>query len=903
MPKKNIVLQLLLILNLHHYCFGQQGNILLKHYFNSGTSIENPIWEIKQAKNEIMYFATSQGILSYDGVKWKTIKCPGAVFSLTLDPKTEKIYIACQNNFGYIQSDKKGNEYYKSLLSIEEEQNVSKVCITGNYIYYYNSQSIYRIALHDNQLENIISVKKNRGIIKHKNDFYVNLEKKGLHKIIGDQLIQIAVSNFKPDQEILFSIDFNNEYSLVGMHNNNLYLFNGSQFTKFNIQSQNYLNDNILIGAKELSETMIAISTLAGGCMIVNKNTGKTEQIINYQSGLPDNEISAIEPDKENGLWIAHGHGLTRASLDNSYKNFSSYPGLEGYLISVIFYNHTLYAATSEGVYYLDAARDREEYKKVIHDSKEAKSHTKHSLLRRNKEIESKNFFSNIFSGKEKMKNMGDISKVLYDKKSTSNSHEFTDYIYRKTPDFHGKCKQLLISDKHLLALSNIGLYEINKNHGAHLILKNDQINLIYKSPVSNKIYAGLKNGLITISSIEKSWKVKADFNIKCPVLSLSEDSLKQLWICSTVKILKLEFNKEGRQIQYKEYFLNKKLNENAIIQKIHGRITFILPSSVYFYNNKEDIMQEDTLLKTNNTNEDFIPTQQNITWYKKKEIWTALDAISITNDFSTPMLSLFKDIKNIFMDNEKNLWIVDEKNELYRLEKQYKLISDWGFNLHIREITNDNGKLLTLNDDLELDHTNKSVNFYFAAPHYLDESSIKYQYFMEGMMEDWSSWTNNSLFKFPFLPSGEYHLKVRAKNILGNISKTKSVDFKIHPPFWKKNWFYFCEILFFCNLIFLSIILNQKKKNFFLTKFLAFITLIIIIEFIHNIVSSVINVGVMDNPLMRLGADVMLALLISPIEKILEIILFKRKRQIAQLAIIYRKRIAVYTDSVKLLF
>jgi hypothetical protein len=58
-----------------------------------------------------------------------------------------------------------------------------------------------------------------------------------------------------------------------------------------------------------------------------------------------------------------------------------------------------------------------------------------------------------------------------------------------------------------------------------------------------------------------------------------------------------------------------------------------------------------------------------------------------------------------------------------------------------------------------------------------------------------------------------------------------------------------------------------------------------------------------MDNPLMRLGADVMLALLISPIEKILEIILFKRKRQIAQLAIIYRKRIAVYTDSVKLLF
>jgi ligand-binding sensor domain-containing protein len=901
MLRISILFPLLLAFNIH-YGYGQDGNIFLKHYANSGTGMENPTWDIKQANNEIMYFATSNGVLSYDGVKWKNIKCPGPAFALTIDPKTERLYIACQNNFGYIQSDKNGNEYYKSLLSTEDDQTISKVCIIGNNIYYYNNQNIYRINLSTNQLENITSIKKNKGVIRHKNNLYVNIQNKGIHRLEEDKLKYIPINKWKAEDELLFSIDFNDRYTLIGMHSNNLYLFNGVQFKKFIIDSQNYLDENILVGAKEISKTSIVVSTLAGGCLIINKNTGKTEAYIHYQSGLPDNEVSAMEPDKEKGLWLAHGQGLTRASLDDSFKNFSSYPGLEGYLISVISYNHTLYAATNEGVYYLDAAKDHEEYKKIIHESKEAKNFAKHSLLGRNKEVPGKRFFSSLFSGKEKVK-YKEYSGSDKDHQNTGlDFHGSVNYIFRKTINFHGKCKQLIISDNHLLALSSIGLYEIDKKSDARLILKNDEINLIYNPPSSNKIYAGLKKGLIAIRPAGTEWKVENDFKIKCPVYSLCEDSLNQLWISSSGKILKLEFNKKGRQIQYKEYFIDEKTNENATIQKIHGKITFFLPSSVYYYEYNDDNIQLDTLFTSNNTSEYFVASQENITWHKSKEAWTALDAISETNDFTSPMLSLFKDIKNIFLDNDENLWIIDGKDELYRIEKQYRLVNNLTFNLHIREITNDNGKLLTLNE-LELDHTNKSVNFYFAAPHFLDESSTKYQYFLKGMMEDWSAWSNNSLLKFPFLPSGEYHLQVRAKNIWGNVSNIKSVEFKIHPPFWKKNWFYFSEILFFSLLIILSIVLNQKKKNFFLTKILAFVTLIIIIEFIHNLVSSVINVGVMDNPLMRLGADVMLALLISPIEKILEVILFKRKRQIAQLAILYRKKIAVYTDNIKVLF
>jgi ligand-binding sensor domain-containing protein len=877
------------------YCIGQEGNILLKHYSNSisGTGNENPIWDMKQANNEIMYFATSHGIISYDGVKWKNIKTQEPAFSIALDSKKENIYVACQNSFGFIETDKKGNESYKSIISLGEGQSPSKISIIGNYIYYYNNQTIYRITTTHNQLENIINVKKNKGIIKHKNNLYVNLESNGLHQLSVDKLKPIWELKWTSRQELLFSIEFNNEYSLVGMHNNCLYLFNGKELKRFNIHSQSYLDENILVGAKDISETIFAVSTLTGGCLLINKNTGKTEHTINYHSGLSDNEVFAIETDRENGLWIAHGQGLTRASLDKAIKNFSSYPGLEGYLISVVSYNHTIYAATSEGVFYLDAAKDQEEYKKILFETKEKKKDSKHP----NKKI-----FAAMFSLMERSNTKKEILTNPAEKLVQSSGYFPANYIFRKAGNFHGKCKQFLISNNHLLALSSIGLYEIDHSRQGRLIVKDDGINIIYSSPSSNKIYAGLKNGLIAIRFNDKVWNLETNYKIKCPVLSLCEDNQKHLWISSPGKILKLEFNHMGRQVQYKEYFIEGNGVENSIIQQIHGKITFFFTSSVYLYNKEDDAIVHHPSLITNNSTDDFIFSQSNLTWQRRKEDWLGLDAHSENNDFNTPLLSLFKDIRSIYADNDKNLWIIDGKDELHRIDKQYRLFEEPEFNLHIREITNDNGKQLTLNE-LELDHTNKSVNFYLAAPHYLDESSIKYQYFLKGMMEDWSSWTSSSLLKFPFLPSGEYLLQIRAKNVLGNVSQIKSIEFKIYPPFWKKNWFYFSEIMFFSMLIILSIMLNQKKKNYFLTKILAFVTLIIIIEFIHNLVSSVINVGVMDNPLMRLGADVMLALLISPIEKILEIVLFKRKRQIAQLAILYRKKLGASTTLNKLLF
>ena len=95
----------------------------------------------------------------------------------------------------------------------------------------------------------------------------------------------------------------------------------------------------------------------------MNSRSGKTEQIVNYESGLPDNEISSIYLDKSGGFWAVHPYGFSVISPGLPHRSFNHYQGLEGSLISVLSYQNQLFVGTTLGVYRLT---ERRKVKKTV---------------------------------------------------------------------------------------------------------------------------------------------------------------------------------------------------------------------------------------------------------------------------------------------------------------------------------------------------------------------------------------------------------------------------------------------------------------------------------------------------------------------------------------------------------
>jgi ligand-binding sensor domain-containing protein len=893
--KSQLLLYCFLILSLH--VKAQTPGFLLKHYYNDEIQIGNENWSIREANNGIMYFANSKGVFTYDGVQWKLIKTPQAALSLAVNSKTYKIFVGCRYGFGYISKNQNGTEMYHSLSKeIQDIDDVTNIIINGEEVYFFDNKNIYTANIHTDKIIKILhgsDTEKYNGIIKHQDKVFVNIEGQGLRIISGKSPAGIISDPLIQKNQLLFCIPFLSGISLIGTEDNHLLLFDGVTTKKFKVESQQYLDDNLLASATDISESRICIATMAGGCLLIDKQSGKTESILNYRSGLPDDEILAVEKDNEGGLWMSHSQGISRADLRVSFKTYTNYPGLEGYLISSLNYAGRLYVSTSEGVFYLDKVKTvREEMTVKNHKTEEVK-----------KEINYKNaspkkiFLRNLFRKKER-----EPTPVEADRKNkeqqiasvtqiTPKAQYDTDYFFKKIKNINGKCRQLLAVEDRIMVASNTGLYEISNTDQVRLIIKNEDINTACLSVPANKIFAGTDKALICLFKKNNVWQISNTFKLKGAIYSLLEDKEKNLWIGSTDKVIKLEFNSQGQLVQVKDYLLKGVYNEQVLVSQIHGQICFLVSAGVYNYNPLADLLVMNIQLSERYAHGNFIPGHGKNTWVKSDKSWTSLDASSANKDIVLPLLALFKDINNISTDSEGNLWLIVGNGDIYHVDKQNYSITASRFDLHLREITNDQGIFLTLRN-LELDHSNSSINFYFAAPHYLDETSVEYQYMLKGAGNEWSAWTKNSNFKFTLLPSGDYDLLVRARNSLGQISDTELFSFIIHPPYWKTIWFYLAEISFFSLLIILSIIMNRDKNKLFVSKALTFLTLIIVIEFINQYISELININASDNPMMRLGLDVLMALLISPVEKLLKLLISKKKRRMVQMVLFSRRRI-----------
>ena len=145
--------------------------------------------------------------------------------------------------------------------------------------------------------------------------------------------------------------------------------------------------------------------------------------------------------------------------------------------------------------------------------------------------------------------------------------------------------------------------------------------------------------------------------------------------------------------------------------------------------------------------------------------------------------LRLFDEIADIFLDEHGNVWIVSGDTHLYKIESDLLNSYRSSFELYLKEVYREK-KYYPLGE-LNFDYYDRSLVFNISAPFYLKDNSTSYQYFAEGMSEDWSEWTTSGELAFPVLQMGRFTLHLRARNVLGQASFIKSYPVTISPPWW----------------------------------------------------------------------------------------------------------------------
>ena len=331
----------------------QEGTPFITH-FEEVKELETQNWSITQSNENIMLFANRRGILTFDGQSWNQVKLPYIPLVVKKNPFNQKVYVGANNNYGILTKNNKGLYEYQSLVSDTVDVGlITKIKFTDSTIFFYGEQTITRHSLtnQDKYKRWNAGNKSFTGIVLTAKNTFFNVSGEGLYRLESDTLFPIVTGFYTENSEILFSLPYNDQRVIVGTDDSKLYTFDGIKYYNYNINDDGYLKESILADAVMISDTLIAFATLYGGVEIVNKQTGKIVYTINYQNGLPDDEIYSLGLDNNNGLWLSHAFGISRVDFNLPVRNFSTYPGLEGNLIASLWHNNQLYVATNEGVY------------------------------------------------------------------------------------------------------------------------------------------------------------------------------------------------------------------------------------------------------------------------------------------------------------------------------------------------------------------------------------------------------------------------------------------------------------------------------------------------------------------------------------------------------------------------
>jgi len=100
--------------------------------------------------------------------------------------------------------------------------------------------------------------------------------------------------------------------------------------------------------------------------------------------------------------------------------------------------------------------------------------------------------------------------------------------------------------------------------------------------------------------------------------------------------------------------------------------------------------------------------------------------------------------------------------------------------------------------------------NFQFNASHFTAGKYLEYQWYLEGLDEDWQNVSSQNNTNYTNLSPGDYSLHLRAKVPNSDWSEEQKYSFTISPPFWRTWWF----ILIGLSVVIYTITLLAKRRQ-----------------------------------------------------------------------------------------
>jgi len=747
--------------NIHHI-----GSPFVDNYSKGMYQAGNQNWSVTKDARGIMYFANSEGLLSFDGKYWQLNRMPNRLIvrAVAADQK-DKIYAGGFGEFGYWKYGSTGQLTYHSLIGLVPKQDqpkdeIWKIYVDGGKVIFQSFASIF---IYENGRIHVVKGERSfLFLFKAGNRYFVEVISKGLFELQGKKLLPVPNSNILGNTGILSVLPYKKNSFLIGTAKNGLFIYDSLGIKPWTTKANSFLKTFQINNGAIVLNHYYAYGTILNGIIILDED-GNIIQQINKTSGLQNNTVLSVFTDQEQNLWAGLDNGIDRIEINSPLYFYLDKTGKFGTVYSSIIYKNKIYLGTNQGLFYSDW--------------------------------------------------------------NENSQNSFQQFDFKLIPDSQGQVWDLTLIDGQLFCGHNQGTFlvegtylnKISTVNGGWMITK----------PLDSRndvLVQGTYTGLVVYRKDKNGrWHFANKVNhFGDPSRYVEPDNKGNFWVSHAYKgLYKLNLSndlKDAKSISFYDRKNGLPNNYHIGIFNLEGQAVFATGSGFYRYDEISDrfvkYQQLNTVLGSFAFSNKLIKADDKKYWFINHGKIALTDltqpgSLKIdSNSFSElngRMLQTYENISRI--NNALYLISLDDGFVIYHAGTSSTSNKLTLPNVLIRKVenTSDTTDLLAVNENdavkTVFPYRKNSIRISYSLPYYR-QVKVRYQYQLKGFSNKWSDWTNQTQKEFTNLPAGTYQFKVRAQVNDQSLSGEAVYNFVILTPWYNTIWAYFFYALFLFMLI-----------------------------------------------------------------------------------------------------
>lgn len=738
-------------------------------------------WDAAQDRRGVLYWANNEGLLQYDGQHWDCFPVANktVVRSVAIDGDG-RIFVGAQSELGYFFPDRGGALQYHSLIGMLPQtarnfEDVWDIQFMGKEVFFRTNKVIFQyngtsMKIHEPGGELTAMFTTKTGLLVQKNFRELLIYKNDI--FLAHMQIPALLS------PLTGAIPWAGDTVLFSSLKNGFFYCAGTQSGSWATRHDALFREKRIYTAVLLPNAQIAIGTSLDGFIVLDQKRRITLHLTK-KNGIQNNNILSTFNDRAGNVWLGLDNGIDCVVLDAPFQSIIPDGDLQGTGYAASVFQDQLYLGVSNGVYRAPMLYFYDPEKGPFFQKIKATDGQVWAL----QELEGNLLLGHhegafrldrgapvpIFSetgawtfvqlNAEYMLGGTYSGLVLFRK--TGNAWAFD----QKLDGIEESCRIMAKDGSGAVWISHPyrGLYRIrwsdsttgkldiqffNGKNG----LPSDLNNFVFV--IASKAVIATEKGVLRYDDGTGTFQPDDNFNQYLGPVGriryLKEDLSGNIWYVSET---------ETGVLEVKDLGINKEVKKRAfpeLSEKMVGGFEFVYPID------KQHLL---------------FGTEQGFIHY---------DA-AINNPADTQLTLVIAQV-SAYGSRDSNLfwgWFSDERGlQPEQTESQIPVL-EAGMN---------------------------NLRFAFSATDYKAPAFLQYRFWMKGMEQGWSEWSDESKRNFTNLSPGDYTFMIQARRKDGLVSSIKAYSFRIRPPWYISTA---AKIMYGMGIVglFVSFLWRQQRK------------------------------------------------------------------------------------------